>query len=333
MASARTKFSVGLFVTSGLGLCVIAFIALGMTKFLDKGSTYVTFFDESVQGLNIDSPVKYRGVPIGRVAAIQVAPDATLIRVVMTIDKGVNIKPGSQAQLNSVGITGSMFVNLDIKSPDDPNQSPKITFETEYPVIPSIPSNIAQVMNSLSVLYHRLLDIDLKGIADKIKQSLDHFNTTLDDLELKKLSLDARSTLASINTLAHHPGWHAIMTSATDSSKIFQDVMARAKVTLDQANSLLYNLDTLVRTNAPAVNATLQGLHETVMQTNAFMITGTSMVEGSRNNLDTMQQHVLVTLQNLEQASRDLNRLLDGLQDQPSRLITGEPPKPRVINK
>jgi phospholipid/cholesterol/gamma-HCH transport system substrate-binding protein len=109
--------------------------------------------------------------------------------------------------------------------------------------------------------------------------------------------------------------------------------MARAKVTLDQANSLLYNLDTLVRTNAPAVNATLQGLHETVMQTNAFMITGTSMVEGSRNNLDTMQQHVLVTLQNLEQASRDLNRLLDGLQDQPSRLITGEPPKPRVINK
>ncbi|MDD4649645.1 MAG: MlaD family protein, partial [Desulfoplanes sp.] len=243
MASARTKFSVGLFVTAGLALCVIAIIALGMTKFFDKGSTYVTFFDESVQGLNIDSPVKYRGMPIGRVAAIQVAPDDTLIQVVMAIDKGVTIKDGSQAQLNTVGITGSMFVNLDIKPSDDPNLSPKITFETEYPIIPSTPSNIAQVMSSLSVLYHRLLDIDLKGIADKIKESLDHFNTTLDKLELQKLSREARSTLTNINTLVHHPGWHEIMTSASDSSKAFQEVMARAKVSLDQANSLLQNLD------------------------------------------------------------------------------------------
>jgi len=331
MASARTKFSVGLFVTAGLALCVIAIIALGMTKFFDKGSTYVTFFDESVQGLNIDSPVKYRGVPIGRVAAIQVAPDDTLIQVVMAIDKGVTIKDGSQAQLNTVGITGSMFVNLDIKPSDDPNLSPKITFETEYPIIPSTPSNIAQVMSSLSVLYHRLLDIDLKGIADKIKESLDHFNTTLDKLELQKLSREARSTLTNINTLVHHPGWHEIMTSASDSSKAFQEVMARAKVSLDQANSLLQNLDNLVTTNAPTVNATLQSLHTTVMQTSAFVVQGTSMVAGSRTNLDAMQQHVLVTLQNLEQASRDLSRLLDGLQDQPSRLITGEPPQPRVI--
>jgi phospholipid/cholesterol/gamma-HCH transport system substrate-binding protein len=331
MASARTKFSVGLFVTAGLALCVIAIIALGMTKFFDKGSTYVTFFDESVQGLNIDSPVKYRGVPIGRVAAIQVAPDDTLIQVVMAIDKGVTIKDGSQAQLNTVGITGSMFVNLDIKPSDDPNLSPKITFETEYPIIPSTPSNIAQVMSSLSVLYHRLLDIDLKGIADKIKESLDHFNTTLDKLELQKLSREARSTLTNINTLVHHPGWHEIMTSASDSSKAFQEVMARAKVSLDQANSLLQNLDNLVTTNAPTVNATLQSLHTTVMQTSDFVVQGTSMVAGSRTNLDAMQQHVLVTLQNLEQASRDLSRLLDGLQDQPSRLITGEPPQPRVI--
>lgn len=331
MASARTKFSVGLFVTAGLALCVIAIIALGMTKFFDKGSTYVTFFDESVQGLNIDSPVKYRGVPIGRVAAIQVAPDDTLIQVVMAIDKGVTIQEGSQAQLNTVGITGSMFVNLDIKPADNPNLSPRITFETEYPIIPSTPSNIAQVMSSLSVLYHRLLDIDLKGIADKIKESLDHFNTTLDELELQKLSREARSTLTSINTLVHHPGWHDIMTSASDSSKIFQEVMARAKVSLDQANSLLQNLDNLVTTNAPTVNATLQSLHTTVMQTSDFVVQGTSMVAGSRTNLDTMQQHVLVTLQNLEQASRDLSRLLDGLQDQPSRLITGEPPQPRVI--
>ena len=66
MASARVNFSVGLFMTAGLGLATLAVIWLGMTSFLRKGELYVTYFDESVQGLNVDSPVKYRGVPVGR---------------------------------------------------------------------------------------------------------------------------------------------------------------------------------------------------------------------------------------------------------------------------
>ena len=333
MASARTKFSVGLFLTAGLGLCLIAIIALGMTNFLDRGQTYVTFFDESVQGLSIDSPVKYRGVPIGRVAAIRVAPDSRLIQVVMTINKDVVIEKNSEAKLNSVGITGSMFVNLDIKSPDTISHSPKITFETEYPVVPSTPSDIAQIMNRLSILYDRLLELDFKGIADKIKVSLDHFNTTLDDLELHKLSRDAQATMNTINILAKNPGWHTIMTSATDSSTMFQEVMARAQETLDQANLVMARVDDLVAVNAPTVNATIHDLRQTVIQTNELMVQGTSMIAGSRENVDTMQKHILVILQNLEATSRDLNRLVDGLNDQPSRLITGKPPAARVITQ
>ncbi len=333
MASARTKFSVGLFLTAGLGLCVIAIIALGMTKFFDKGQTYVTFFDESVQGLNIDSPVKYRGVPIGRVASIKVAPDSRLIQVTMAIDKGAVIEEGSEAKLNSVGITGSMFVNLDIKAPDAPSQTPEITFATEYPIIPSTPSDIAQIMDHISVLYERLLGVDLQGIAEKTKESLDRFNTTLDSLELQKLSRDAQATLASINALAKNPGWQTLMASATDSSRSFQKVMVQAEQTLDQTTRLVARVDTLVAANAPAVNATVVDLQKTMAQTNAFMAQSTSMVAGSRDTLDAMQKHVLVTLQNLEQASRDLNRLLTRLSDQPSLLLTGTPPAPRVIKK
>jgi len=73
MASTRIKFTVGLFVASGIGFALIAVIWLGMSRFLEKGQYYATYFNESVQGLDIESPVKYRGVSIGRVQRVGVA--------------------------------------------------------------------------------------------------------------------------------------------------------------------------------------------------------------------------------------------------------------------
>ena len=73
MASQKTKLAVGLFVACGLACAVLVIIWLGMSRFLEKGQFYVTYFDESIQGLVVDSPVKYRGVFIGRVESIGVA--------------------------------------------------------------------------------------------------------------------------------------------------------------------------------------------------------------------------------------------------------------------
>ena len=50
-------------------------------KYFQKGSVYVTYFDESVQGLQVDSIVKFRGVDIGTVRKIGVAPDQRLVEV------------------------------------------------------------------------------------------------------------------------------------------------------------------------------------------------------------------------------------------------------------
>ena len=115
MASQKTKFKVGLFMASGISIALISFIWLGMSRFLEKGRNYVTYFNESVQGLQRDSPVKYRGVSIGRVERIEVAPDSKLIQVVLKIDSGHTLEKDTVAQLKAVGITGSMFVELDRK--------------------------------------------------------------------------------------------------------------------------------------------------------------------------------------------------------------------------
>jgi phospholipid/cholesterol/gamma-HCH transport system substrate-binding protein len=80
-----SNFMLGLFVTVGILLGAGAILWWGASKYFQKGSPYVTYFDESVQGLQVDSSVKYRGVDVGRVEQIRVAPDNKLIAVIMKI--------------------------------------------------------------------------------------------------------------------------------------------------------------------------------------------------------------------------------------------------------
>ena len=62
MASQRTKFAVGLFLTCGVVFSVLVILWLGMSRFLEKGVYYVTYFDESIQGLNVEEIAKNRGI-------------------------------------------------------------------------------------------------------------------------------------------------------------------------------------------------------------------------------------------------------------------------------
>ena len=70
MASRASKFLIGLFVITGTMIAVIIIIWVGAADFFMSGNTYVTYFDESVQGLQADSAVKYRGVEVGKVKSI-----------------------------------------------------------------------------------------------------------------------------------------------------------------------------------------------------------------------------------------------------------------------
>ena len=62
MARQKTNLIIGLFVILGVVMGVVAIIWVGATSYFQKGATYVSYFDESVQGLQLNSAVKFRGV-------------------------------------------------------------------------------------------------------------------------------------------------------------------------------------------------------------------------------------------------------------------------------
>ena len=199
MASTKTKFAVGLFVAGGISIALLAIIWLGLTRYFEKGQYYVTYFNESVQGLDKDSPVKYRGVTIGRVEKIGVAPDSKLIEVVLKIESGQKLGTDIVAQLKPVGITGSMFIELDQKKKDEPDHSPHLSFPSKYPIVASKPSEISELLHGIDNVLDQLNSLDLEGISNKLKSALDSLNQAIVDANVKAISKNLASSLETID--------------------------------------------------------------------------------------------------------------------------------------
>ncbi|MEN6615597.1 MAG: MlaD family protein, partial [Syntrophorhabdus sp.] len=110
MIKKKTYFLVGFFVMAGALIAVGTIVWLGASQYFTKGERFVTYFDESVQGLQVDSSVKYRGVEIGMVEKIRVAPDYRLIEVIMKINFSGDAANNTIAKLKAAGITGIVYV-------------------------------------------------------------------------------------------------------------------------------------------------------------------------------------------------------------------------------
>ena len=169
MAGKQSKFMIGIFVTMGLILMIAAIIWLGASTYFQKGTLFVTYFDESVQGLAVDSNVKYRGVNAGTVRSIQVAPDNKLIEVAMKIFMKGGDEKNLTAKLKSAGLTGIVYIELDRKSEEGADLSPQISFPAEYPVIPSRPSDSMYILSTLDKIISEMNKVDFKSIFKEVQ--------------------------------------------------------------------------------------------------------------------------------------------------------------------
>ncbi len=74
---------------------------------------YQAVIRESVAGLNVDAPVKYLGVDVGKVDRIEIDPqDSRQVRLRFLIDRGTPIKQDSLAVLKTQGLTGIAYIEL-----------------------------------------------------------------------------------------------------------------------------------------------------------------------------------------------------------------------------
>lgn len=318
IATIKTKLMVGIFVLMGFTIATAAIIWLGMSSYFDKGLRYVAYFDESVQGLDKDSPVKYRGVPIGRVESIKVAPDATLIEVVMKIEEG--LKPEEHrgdvvAQLKSIGITGIMFVELERKKANEPDLAPLINFSAKYPIVATKPSGIKKLLQGIDDVVSQFKALNFVSISSKLETTLDTTNQAVKDLQIKSLSSDMRSTLDSINKT---------MDSVEKTSASFSSFV-------DNTNRTVSSFYSVIDENKTEIAAAISGLRRTMKNANRLLANGAALVKDTEDGLYSFKQQLNTSMQNLENATGELDNLLKRVSDQPSQLIFGGPPPARSV--
>jgi phospholipid/cholesterol/gamma-HCH transport system substrate-binding protein len=321
MASQKTKFIVGLFLVCGIGIALLTFIWLGMSRYFEKGRYYVTYFNESVQGLDKDSPVKYRGVSVGRVHSIIVAPDSKLVKVVLKIETGMVLDTNLIAQLKSVGITGSVFVELDQKLKDEPDRSPPLSFPSEYPIVASKPSELGEILRGIDDILKNIKAVDLEGISAKIKSSLDTIETTVQEANVKGISRKAESSLDQLNRILNGPQWDKMLASTQETIQAANEFFVKGNATLTHAENAFAQARGIIADNEQTIREALENVNKVIEKT-------ASLATGTDEAFSHLRQNLLVSAQNLERASENLNRFLEVLADQPSQLILGEP-RPR----
>ena len=331
MASIRTQFSVGLFVIVGIAILVIAVIWLGMSHFLDRGQYFAAYFAESVQGLDKDSPVKYRGVPVGRLVSLSVAPDGELIQAVLNIETDIQPDEDWVAQLRVVGFTGVMFIELDQRAPDEPDWSPKITFPSKYPIIPTRPSGMKQIMDGITDVVEQLRGIDLVGITTRLKQTIDRASLAIDEAQIGNLSADLRETLASARSLLANPRIDRILENVESASASFGDVGRHADETLAGVDTAVANLDRNISEVKDELSPAIADLRSTLNEAESMFAASADLVRDSGPRVGNLERQLVMTLRDLRATLGNLDRLLNILADQPSLMIFSEPRPPRKV--
>ena len=220
----KTKVSpaiVGAFVIGAFALCVIALLSFGGVSFFSKPQRFVVYFDESIHGLDLGSPVKLRGVRVGRVADLTVRYDerknhsvvvvtCEFSRNTLTDSKGalINVSErgelqtlidhGLRAQLGVLGLaTGLLFVELDFLNPAEYPADSRTT-ELKYAVVPAVPSAISEFQASASEILSKIRKIDFEGLSGELKKLLADTRRQVDGLDLKGVSAQWQRTGAAI---------------------------------------------------------------------------------------------------------------------------------------
>lgn len=172
-------------VLSGALIAGILWLASG-GGFQKKYDPYLALVGESVAGLNLNAPVKYRGVDVGKVSDIRLDPrNPEQVRLTFAIERGVPIKEDTVAVLKTQGLTGIAYVELDggsLASPDLRAVAPE-----EYPVIRTKPSLSARLENVLSTVLAKL-----DSTSDSVSRLFSDENTAA-----------FKSMLADLATITH----------------------------------------------------------------------------------------------------------------------------------
>ena len=286
----------------------------------ERTTLYNIYFDESVLGLNIDAPVKYRGISVGKVTKLKISPyNSEQVEVRIRILSSTPVKIDTAAKLTAQGITGLSYINLSMGNHNSP--SLKVINGQEYPSIKTVPSffegfekslgtvstklsstlsKTEQLLNDENQKQITLLLTRTAGFMDKLERLLD--DNTIDSLQksvqnIESVSKKVDSVVPSIDKFINksvewedniHNSFNSIMTSYL-GIRGSMDEIKRA------ISSGEFNVKEITAEIMPTLNHTLIDMQELMIK-----------VEGSLKQHDRSPGDILYKLEEIKKGPGEI---------------------------
>lgn len=219
--NSKSYLKVGIFVILGAVIFVVAVVLFGGGKFFRDKYVIETYFDQSIQGLDVGSPLKFNGVQIGNVSEIHFVfndyktyKQYVLVRAEVFTDMvgggggrriadeyeniqtflDVLVNKGLRLELAPLGVTGLAFLNMVyVESGEFPAYD--IDWQPRYPYIPSTPGTIVLITKALSELSTSINNIDFEEIGNQTEILL----TQLANINYEEIDYRIQEVLTSLD--------------------------------------------------------------------------------------------------------------------------------------
>lgn len=312
MSQKPNYFKIGLFVIAGTLVLAIAIIIFGGGKYFEETYMLETYFEQSVQGLDVGAPIKFQGVQVGNISEIgfvfedyktsyqyvlvrakiikRTRKNSKLSLFIDDNDRELGMKKmiekGLRLQLASQGITGVAFLNAVYL---DPEKHPplSIDWKPKYLYVPSAQGTLEQITQSIEKLTDSIGNIDFKDISDDVEKLLTTLNLTVQEADIPKLSKKLQSTLETLDKTVAGAGKTITGAGKTINSKEVKQTLTNVAETTEEFRKTLKRTDRL---------------------------------------LQSREDNLTITLKNIQRISEELSEFIGTVKKYPSWVLFGDPP-------
>lgn len=262
---------------------------------------YLIATTQSVPGLNPQAAVRYRGLEVGKVDAIDFDPKmAGQILVHLSIDPATPVTKTTYATLGYQGVTGIAYIQLDDESVGSPALGTSKNNPSRIPLHPG--------------LFDQL---EKRGTA--ILEQAEEVTRKLNDL----LSPANRKTIVSA------------FSDVSEAAQGYKDIAARLDPAVQKIPALVERTDNALRSvdtlanEASKVARSLQGPDGAVHRITASVDRATTSVEAVASGIELETLPGVTGLADETKSSmRAIRRTMNNLSDRPQSILFGAPGTP-----
>lgn len=310
--------AVGLFVFVIIAMTVTLVLYIGDRTFQgQEQKRFELLFDTSIKGLNVGAPVTLRGVKIGEVVSVRtklydqhqrllnsvviaIYLDSIVVegdeknqgKLINTLlENGLVAKLGLQSVL-----TGLLYVEVDmLNTPPAPAQ-----FTTNYPQIPTVPSNLEAIIQEFEA-------VNFSELAENLSLTMKNLATITNSEELLHMIKVASTAFERMEYMA----------GSTSES------MAGIRDEFEDIASSMSEMETLLSSQLPPateqLNKTMAEMQNSMVKLQETM----TVVEDTIASDSPMAYQLEQSAKDLSRASRAIEELSGMLEQQPSSLLFG----------